>query len=174
MKELGYIFAKIRGKIFKNEKEVVCQYFRDNGMQIGENCNICCNIMTTEPYLIKLGKNVTISGNVKFITHDNSISKVIEGTTDVFGRVIIGENCFIGQNATILYGVSLADNIIVAAGAVVTKSFSESRVIVGGNPAKIIGTWEDYAKKARKKAINVNSVSYEEKKQMVINNLVQK
>lgn len=174
MKEMNYYLAKIKGKILKNEKETISQYFRAAGMEIGESCNICCNIMTMEPYLIKIGKNVTISGNVTFVTHDNAISKVIKGKTDVFGEIVIGNNCFLGQNSTILYGVSIPDNVIVAAGAVVTKSIEKNNVIVGGNPAKIIGTWNAYAEKNKEKALNVDGNSYEEKKKKVRNNLVRK
>jgi acetyltransferase-like isoleucine patch superfamily enzyme len=53
--------------------------------------------------------------------------------------VIIGNNCWIGANAVILPGVVLGDNVVVAAGSVVTKSF-ESNVIVAGVPAKVIKT----------------------------------
>lgn len=52
--------------------------------------------------------------------------------------VTIGNNVWIGCRAIILPGVALGDHTIVAAGAVVTKSF-ESNTIIGGNPARIIG-----------------------------------
>lgn len=67
----------------------------------------------------------------------------------MFGKIVVGNNCFIGERATLLYGVELADNIIVAAGSVVTKSFSESNIIIGGNPAKKISTWEQFRKKVK-------------------------
>ena len=79
--------------------------------------------MNTEPYLVSIGNNVTISGGVRLTTHDNSISKVLPNKTDICGTITIGGNCFIGRGAHLLLGVSLADNIIVAAGSVVTKSF---------------------------------------------------
>ena len=50
---------------------------------------------------------------------------------------MIGSNCWIGAKATILDGVHIGDGCIVAAGAVVTKSFPDN-VIIGGVPAKII------------------------------------
>jgi exopolysaccharide acyltransferase PssR len=51
----------------------------------------------------------------------------------------IGENCFIGINAMILPGVRIGDQVIVGAGAVVTKDVPANSV-VAGNPAKVIKT----------------------------------
>lgn len=49
----------------------------------------------------------------------------------------IGKNCWIGSKVTILDGVSIGDNCVIAAGAVVTKSMPASSVI-GGVPAKVL------------------------------------
>ncbi len=49
----------------------------------------------------------------------------------------IGNKCWIGGNATINPGVSLGDNVVVASGSVVTKSFGDN-VVIGGNPAKVL------------------------------------
>jgi len=54
----------------------------------------------------------------------------------------IGNDVWIGGNSVITAGVSLADGIIVAAGSVVTKSFYEKNIIIGGVPAKLITTRE--------------------------------
>ncbi|UBB91028.1 hypothetical protein J4771_06535 [Candidatus Kaistella beijingensis] len=53
------------------------------------------------------------------------------------GKVIIGENVWIGNNVTILKNTEIGNNSIVAAGAVVGGVFPEN-VIIGGVPAKII------------------------------------
>ena len=143
MKEFGYLLAKVKFKIKRNDKEVINKYFRKVGMEIGGGCNICCNIMTSEPYLVRIGENVTISGNVTFVTHDNSISKISPEYVNLFGHISIGDNCFLGQNSTIMYGCTLANNIIVASGSVVCNSFGEENIIIGGNPARKIGTWDD-------------------------------
>lgn len=79
MNELGYLFAKIKYKIKHGDKESVNNFFRNAGVKIGENCTICCNILSAEPYLIEIGNDVTISGNVLFVTHDNSVAKFFGG-----------------------------------------------------------------------------------------------
>lgn len=79
MNELGYLFAKIKYKIKHGDKESINNFFRNAGIKIGENCTICCNILSAEPYLIEIGNDVTISGNVVFVTHDNSVAKFFGG-----------------------------------------------------------------------------------------------
>lgn len=56
------------------------------------------------------------------------------------------DNVFIGSNTTILGGVRIGPNAIVAAGSVVTKDVPENS-IVGGVPAKVIGSFEDFRRK---------------------------
>lgn len=158
MKAFNYWCMKVIYRIKGRDKEVVSNYFRKMGMKIGKNCNICDNITTTEGYLITLGNNVTLAGGVLFVSHDNSISKMIPNATDLFGEIKIGNNCFIGNRAILMYGVTLADNIVVAAGSVVTKSFSQSRIIIGGNPARIIGTWDSFIEKNRNRAFNLDEI----------------
>lgn len=85
---------------------------------------------------ITIGKKCYVAPNVGIITtnHDtNDPSKHSEGKD-----VTIGNDCWIGMNAVILPGVTLGEHTVVAAGAVVSKSFSEGHCIIGGVPAKII------------------------------------
>ena len=51
----------------------------------------------------------------------------------------------------IFVGVKLADNIIVATGSVVGDSFTTERIIIGGNPARVISTWDNFLKNLRTK-----------------------
>ena len=62
----------------------------------------------------------------------------------------------------IMYGVTIADNVIVAAGSVVVKSIPESNVIVAGNPARVISTWAKFAEKSKHYAWNLCKVSRQE------------
>lgn len=85
---------------------------------------------------IIIKKNVWIAPNVGIITanHDlHDLSNHVEGKD-----VIIGDNCWIGMNSVILPGVELKNNTVVAAGAVVNKTFNEENIILGGVPAKIV------------------------------------
>lgn len=61
----------------------------------------------------------------------------------------VGNNVFIGCNVTILPGVEIKDNVIIAAGSVVTKDVKENTV-VAGNPAKEISTFDKYVKNRKK------------------------
>ena len=53
-------------------------------------------------------------------------------------KIFIGNNVWIGWNATILKGVNIGDDSIVAAGSVVLKGEYPKRSLIGGNPAKVI------------------------------------
>lgn len=120
---------------------------KDKGLIFGNNLRCFSDINGSEPYLIKIGDDVTISTDVRFITHDNSFSKITDLGTDIFGKITIGNNCFIGMGTIILPGVKLANNIIVGAGSVVTKSFTETGIVIAGNPAKRICTVKELYKK---------------------------
>lgn len=168
MKDLRYFFVKVLYRLKGRNKEVINQYYRKMGMTIGFGCNIVPNISTTEPYLIEIGDNTTLAGGVSLCTHDNSVSKMIPNCTDMFGKIKIGKNCFIGQNSLIMYGVELADNTVVAAGSVVTKSFLKGRILVGGNPAKIIGTYDDFVVKYSNKVFNLNEIPENQLKNTIL------
>ena len=157
------------GKILKKDTmNIKLEWFRKQGVKIGENTRCFSDPTAAEPYLLEIGNNVTISNGVYFTTHDYSIAKVIPNAVDLFGRIKIGDNCFIGQNSTILLGVELADNIIVAAGSVVTKSFLEEGVIIGGNPAKIIGNTKIFGEKYKDYIIDINGLYGEDRKNKIL------
>ncbi|MDY0278108.1 MAG: acyltransferase [Acholeplasma sp.] len=167
MKNISYFYTKLKYKIFGKNKEIISEYFRKKGMTIGRNCNICTNILTSESYLINIGNNVTIAGGVSFVTHDNCVSKMIPDCTDLFGNIVIGDNCFIGANAIILYGVSLTNNITVAAGSVVTKSFNEENIIIGGNPAKKISDYSNFIVKNKDRVFNLDGINHRDLRKVI-------
>ena len=124
MSDLKYkILEKVYKLLHKDTMPVKVEMLRSKGMKIGENARLFNDPMTSEPYLISIGDNVTISSGTRFVTHDNSICKCENSEfTDVVGRVDIGNNVFIGMGSIIMYGVRIADNTIIGSGSVVTKS----------------------------------------------------
>lgn len=140
-----------------NPMEYEIQRMRKTGLTIGKDCRIFTFIRCNEATLVTIGDRVTISGGVEFCTHDNAIIKAIPGKTDVVGRITIGDDCFIGMRAILLYGVTLGDHCIVGAGSVVTRSFPPHTVIAG-NPARAICTTEEYAEKYRDLAIDLKKI----------------
>lgn len=85
---------------------------------------------------ITIGKGCYIAPNVGIITVNHSLKDISKHSTPK--PVTLGARCWIGMNSTILPGVCLGDDTIVAAGSIVTKSFPEGSCVVAGNPAKII------------------------------------
>ena len=153
MIKLGFVFAKLKYKLFGNKHEIMSEYYRKKGAKIGLNTVICSNLDYCDECCIEIGNNTVISTNVLFVTHDFSANKVIPGSASLYGKIIIGNNCFIGENSTILYGVEIPDNTVIAADSVLTRSPQEERTIWGGNPARKIGTWDRYIEKYKNKGI---------------------
>jgi acetyltransferase-like isoleucine patch superfamily enzyme len=120
-------------------------YARSLGVKVGNDCRIYIHEFGSEPFLVEIGNKVTITSGVKIITHDGStwLMNDEKGRRFLYKKVKIGNNVFIGLNSIILPGVVIEDNVIVAAGSIVTKSIP-SGSIVGGNPAKIIGHFNDF------------------------------
>ena len=108
---------------------------------------------SSEPYLITLGEKITISSNVRFITHDGAywvLRNLGDGfSCDSRGRIEIGNNVFIGIDSIILPNVVVGDNVIIGAGSIVTKNI-ESNSVVAGVPARHVCTIEEYRLKIEK------------------------
>lgn len=126
---------------------------KSQGIEIGDGTvfydpNSMC-IDRSLPFLLSIGKNCKITRGFSVLVHDYSVSvligerhKVLETT----GKVTIGDNVFIGVNATVLPKTSIGNNVIIGAGSVV-KGVIPSNVVIAGNPAKIICSIDEYAKK---------------------------
>jgi len=85
---------------------------------------------------IYIERGVQIAPNVGLISSNHDVSDLDKrGKT---GDIHLGKNSWIGMNSILLPGVELGEHTIVAAGSIVTKSFKEGYVVIGGNPAKII------------------------------------
>lgn len=86
---------------------------------------------------------------------------------DCFGKVVIGNYVYIGANALIMPGVTIGDNVLVAAGSVVTKSIPP-RMVVAGNPAKIICSIDEYYERNKQFDLHTKCLSSAEKRKILL------
>jgi acetyltransferase-like isoleucine patch superfamily enzyme len=119
---------------------------------------------SSEPYLVTLGDNVFISLQVRFICHDGSTLPFRRKypDLDIAKKITVGNNVFIGLGACILPGVTIGDDCIIGAFSVVTKAVPNGS-IVGGNPARIIKSTNDYLKKALENSLKIGHLYGKEK-----------
>ena len=142
--------------------EWVKEHVRVKGVKFGKNCRFFTREFSSEPYLVEIGDNVCIASGCQFITHDGG-AWIFYNWEDhskdknVFNKICIGNNCFIGINCTILPGTVIGDNCVVGAGSVLRGSFASDSIIMG-NPAKIIMKTSFYKKMigSNKNFINAN------------------
>ena len=143
-------------KIYRNlfGKEETPKSYRDKiknsiiagGGTVGSNFDVYVSkIDMTNPYLITIGDNVTIT-NSTILTHDASLKKTIGYT--YASRVTIGNNVFIGYNSTVLPGVTIGDNVVIGAGSVVSKDIPSNSVAVGV-PCRIIKSYDELVAKKK-------------------------
>lgn len=161
-----FYYTKIKKQ---SMREVRINYLRKCGMKIG-NDFYCFSekIETTEPYLVSIGDNVTIAVGVAFATHDASSHFYMPESSDIYGRITIGNRVFIGMNSTILPGVTIADDCIIGAGSVVSSSCLYSGKVIAGNPAKIICDVAELKEKYVGKCLNTYNMSFEERRQYLL------
>lgn len=154
--------------LVKIQRRNPLKYSRDLGVIIGDNCRLMgIPLWDSEPYLITIGDNVTVSSHVRFVTHDGGTwvfrSHPKYKNVIKYGKINIGNNCFIGTDSIIMPGVAIGDNCVIAAGSIVTKSVPHGSVW-GGVPAKFICTVEQYAEKCLEKTPQYNVENYNRNK----------
>ena len=91
---------------------------------------------------IVFGKNVWVGPHVAIISMNHDINNYKKYIKDK--SIKIGDNCWIGAKSVILPAVHLGEHTVVAAGSVVTKSFSDGNQLLAGVPARIIKKLSNY------------------------------
>lgn len=149
---LRKIIKKILRQHKASSKDFV-KYLRKKGVVVGEGVAIfdpqSVFIDSTRPCLLEIGNDVQITRGVTILTHGYDWS-VLKGKYGEIcgsaGKVKIGNNVFIGMQATILKGVTIGNNVIIGANSLVNKNVPDNTV-VAGNPAKVIMTIDEYYEK---------------------------
>lgn len=132
------LLSELMGYKVPDTLRVFPPFYTDFGKNIhlGENVfiNACCHFQDHGG--ITIGDGCQIGHNVVFATLNHGQSPDDRGNTYP-APIVLGRNVWVGSNATILSGVTIGDNAIVAAGAVVTKDVNPG-TIVGGVPARYL------------------------------------
>lgn len=136
--EVRNLLSELFGSPVPPTLRVFPPFYTDFGKNIviGDDVfiNACCHFQDHGG--ITIGDSCQIGHNVVFATLNHGLAPEDRGTTYP-APIVLGTNVWIGANATILPGVMIGDNAVIAAGAVVTKDVPPN-VIVGGVPAKFI------------------------------------
>ena len=107
---------------------------RGKNVRIGQNVVVMNNSLFMSAGGITIEDNVLVAANCQLISNNHDPA---EHAILTCKPVVLKRNCWIGAGATILPGVTVGENAIVAAGAVVSKDV-EANTVVGGIPAKLI------------------------------------
>ena len=132
------MFSKLIGKSVDETFALFPPFYTDCGrnIRIGRNVFINSGCRFQDQGGITIGDGVLIGHNVVLATLNHDIDPEKRGMMHP-SPISIGDNVWIGANATVLPGVTIGDGAIIAAGAVVTKNVEE-KTIVGGVPARLI------------------------------------
>ena len=113
----------------------------DPSVRIGNNVFITYNFTIMAAAPITICDNVLIASDVVITSENHGMDPEMSSSyaqTPLTGKPVeIGDGCWLGEKSMIMPGVSLGKRCIVAAGAVVTKSFPEY-TLIAGVPAKAI------------------------------------
>lgn len=136
--EVRRLLSELFGYTVPASLRVFPPFYTDFGknISVGENVfiNACCHFQDHGG--VTLGDGCQIGHNVVFATLNHGLSPEDRAFTYP-DPIVLERNVWVGSNATILQGVTIGENAVVAAGAVVTRDVP-ANTIVGGVPAKFI------------------------------------
>lgn len=140
---------------YRSSSQSYISYLSRKGVKIGKNVTFyepnTNYIDIQKPWLVTIGNNVEITRGVVIITHDYAWSVIKQLTGEIIGsrgKVVIGDNVFIGMNTVILQGITVGDNVIIGANSLVNRDIP-SNCVAAGNPIKVIGNVKDYIDKRK-------------------------
>ena len=116
---------------------------RPDRLRCGNGLKVNGNVFINADGGVEIGERVTLSHGVTILASSYDVDRFFQGE-HVHNNVgvKIGNDVWIGANATVLDGVHICDHIIIGAGAVVTQDITDSYSIYVGVPAKRLRTWD--------------------------------
>ena len=139
--EIRTLFSRLIGKKIDESFLLIPPFYTSSGTEIrvGQNVFINQNCTFYDLGGLDIGDDVMIGPNVSIITTSHPLDPSQRRAVTIGKPILIEKNAWIATGATIIGGVTIGENSVVAAGAVVTKDVPPN-TLVGGNPAQIIRT----------------------------------
>lgn len=137
--EVRALFSQLIGKAVDESFLLIPPFYTAGGDEIRVGRNVFVNQNCTFYDLggLDIGDDVMIGPNVSLITAGHPLDPAQRRAVTIGKPIVIGRNVWIGAGAIVIGGVTVGENSVVAAGAVVTKDVAPN-TLVGGNPARII------------------------------------
>jgi acetyltransferase-like isoleucine patch superfamily enzyme len=142
--EVRALFSELIGKKIDDSFLLIPPFYTTGGVEIRVGSNVFVNQNCTFYDLggLDIADDVMIGPNVSLITSGHPIEPSRRRDGVVARPIVIERNVWIAAGATIIGGVTVGENSVVAAGSVVTKDVPPN-TLVGGNPARVIRSIAD-------------------------------
>src|SRR5215472_822651 len=142
--EVRALFSDLIGKKVDDSFLLIPPFYTTGGVDIrvGRNVFVSQNCTFYDLGGLDIADNVMIGPNVNIITSGHPIEPSERRAFVVARPIVIERNVWIAAGATIIGGVTVGENSVVAAGSVVTKDVPRN-TLVGGNPARAIRSISD-------------------------------
>src|SRR5580692_10125271 len=137
--EIRALFSELIGRQVDETFLLIPPFYTAGGSEIRIGRNVFVNQNCTFYDLggLDIGDDVMIGPNVSLITAGHPLEPSQRRRATVGKPIVVERNVWIAAGATVIGGVTIGENSVVAAGSVVTKSVPPN-ALVGGNPARII------------------------------------
>jgi acetyltransferase-like isoleucine patch superfamily enzyme len=141
--KLKFIWKKLRNHVFETLayncpiNSIRIKLHKWRGVNIGKNVLIGLRVTIDHSYpeYVYIEDDVSLAGNNYILAHSNPYPHFKEVLPSYVAPVVLKRGCWLGIGSTVLPGVTIGDEAVVATGSVVTKDVA-ARSIVAGVPAK--------------------------------------
>ena len=140
----------LRAILYRLRGEYTTEKLIHLGMKVGKNYHRLNGVILDPAHcwLIEIGDNVTMAPRVHVLAHDASTIHYL-GYAKI-GRVVIGNNVFIGADSIILPNVHIGDNVVIGANSTVSQDL-EGGFVYAGSPARKLCSIGSFIEKNKKK-----------------------
>jgi acetyltransferase-like isoleucine patch superfamily enzyme len=137
--EVRALFSELIGKAVHESFVLIPPFYTAGGDEISVGHNVFVNQNCTFYDLggLDIGDDVLIGPNVSIITAGHPLEPSRRRAATIGKPIVIERGVWIAAGATIIGGVTVGENSVVAAGSIVTRDVPPN-TLVGGNPARVI------------------------------------